>query len=407
MTPSFYPDRNCWRVVVPAKLSDTRKRYPKYFKTPSEAEDFIATFSDRQVTRRAVFVSDADRTFLEYAKKKLGSDAAELIKAADFYHKRFLSVSKTGTMQQMCDAFYQFQVGEGRSKKTLADDRSRLKAIARAFTDLDPRELTNEEIFNWVHSFKPGNNRANMFKGIKKLVRWAKRVGYLGIELMEDMEKPETESSISVLSIGHFEAVLRYSAGIDPLPPLPARLKPQYGYKLFTDFSRILPVFVLGGLAGLRTSEMLKIYVSDQVVQWEDINWEENHIHIRKEVAKKTKRKNNERWIPLEPAVVAWLKLAIKPSGPVVDLAESAFREYRRQLLARLKISFPINALRNSYASYAYTFRSCGDVAKAMGDLDETIERNYLNKSLKPNLGKAWFNIRPDANKILQMPKFA
>ena len=40
-----------------------------------------------------------------------------------------------------------------------------------------------------------------MFKGIKELVRWAKRTGYIGIELMEKMEKPETESSIEVLPI--------------------------------------------------------------------------------------------------------------------------------------------------------------------------------------------------------------
>ena len=56
-----------------------------------------------------------------------------LLKAADFYNTHFLSVTKTGTMQQMCDAFYAYQVGEGRSKTTLADDRYRLKAIAKAF----------------------------------------------------------------------------------------------------------------------------------------------------------------------------------------------------------------------------------------------------------------------------------
>ena len=74
----------------------------------------------------------------------------------------------------------------------------------------------------------------------------------------------------------------------------------------------------------------------------------------------KTRRDNDQRFIPLEPAVVAWLKPIAKTSGPIVEFAESAFREYRRQLLARLKIVFPINALRNSYASYSYSIRSGG-----------------------------------------------
>ena len=40
----------------------------------------------------------------------------------------------------------------------------------------------------------------------------------------------------------------------------------------------------------------------------------------------------------------------------------------RRKLAAAMRLKFPENCLRNSYATYALTFRSLGDVAKAMGD---------------------------------------
>jgi len=83
-----------------------------------------------------------------------------------------------------------------------------------------------------------------------------------------------------------------------------------------------------------------------------------------------------------------------------VEFAESAFREYRRQLLARLKITFPIYASRNSYASYSYSFRSGGEVAKAMGDLEETVRRHYI-EGMEPDTGFAWFGIRPEGNKIV------
>jgi hypothetical protein len=53
--------------------------------------------------------------------------------------------------------------------------------------------------------------------------------------------------------------------------------------------------------------------------------------------------------------------------------------------------------LRNSYASYGAAFRSIGDVARAMGDLEVTIKRYYVDLVDDPELGRAWFAIRPFA----------
>jgi hypothetical protein len=46
--------------------------------------------------------------------------------------------------------------------------------------------------------------------------------------------------------------------------------------------------------------------------------------------------------------------------------------------------------LRNSYATYAQTFRSSGDVARAMGDAESTVKRFYV-RTLEPGVGKDWF----------------
>ena len=56
-----------------------------------------------------------------------------------------------------------------------------------------------------------------------------------------------------------------------------------------------------------------------------------------------------------------------------------------------MKIRLPDNCLRNSYATYAQTFRSLGDVARAMGDREETIKRFYV-QTLKPGTGRHWFD---------------
>jgi hypothetical protein len=51
-----------------------------------------------------------------------------------------------------------------------------------------------------------------------------------------------------------------------------------------------------------------------------------------------------------------------------------------------MRIKLPENCLRNSYATYAQTFRSLGDVAKAMGDQEATVKRYYI-ETLEPNVG--------------------
>jgi hypothetical protein len=55
-------------------------------------------------------------------------------------------------------------------------------------------------------------------------------------------------------------------------------------------------------------------------------------------------------------------------------------------------VRWPENCLRNSYATYAQTFRSSGDVARAMGDAESTVKRFYV-RTLEPGVGKKWFNL--------------
>jgi hypothetical protein len=50
----------------------------------------------------------------------------------------------------------------------------------------------------------------------------------------------------------------------------------------------------------------------------------------------------------------------------------------RRELARDMRIKLPENCLRNSYATYALTFRSIGEVAKAMGGAESTVKRFYV-----------------------------
>jgi hypothetical protein len=77
-----------------------------------------------------------------------------------------------------------------------------------------------------------------------------------------------------------------------------------------------------------------------------------------------------------------------------MNISQSTLKRLNDELLDTLKVKVPENALRNSYASYGQSIRSLGDVARAMGDLESTVKRFYV-EALEPGDGEAWFGIRP------------
>ena len=154
----------------------------------------------------------------------------------------------------------------------------------------------------------------------------------------------------------------------------------------------LLPYFVLAGLGGVRNCELIRYKRGDPVLQWADILWSKNLIFIRHEVAKETRARDRKRYIPLEAAAAEILK-PLARTGAVMPWSRSYFLRRRRRLAAAMRIKLPENCLRNSYATYAQTFRSLGDVAKAMGDQEATVKRYYI-ETLEPNVGHEWFKVK-------------
>ena len=101
-----------------------------------------------------------------------------------------------------------------------------------------------------------------------------------------------------------------------------------------------------------------------------------------------------KRHVPLEAASVKLLR-SLAGDGPVIQIARRVFQSLRRELCKEMRVRWPENCLRNSYATYAQTFRSSGDVARAMGDAEGTVKRFYV-QTLEPGVGKNWFNLPED-----------
>jgi hypothetical protein len=177
-----------------------------------------------------------------------------------------------------------------------------------------------------------------------------------------------------------YALVLRVVAGKEP---------PAKGQKVTTKFQFLLPYFVLAGMAGIRTCELIRYKPSEPVLEWTDILWNKNLIFVRQEIAKETRARDRKRYIPLETRAAEILK-PLTRAGAVMPCSPSHFNRGRRKLAAAMRLKLPENCLRNSYATYALTFRSLGDVAKAMGDAEATVKRYYI-ETLEPDVGREWF----------------
>jgi len=400
MKAKRYPARNNWRVLIPARFSDTGKKQARFFDSKTEAETEIRRILNRRNSSKPK-VTDADEAAFTLAKDE-GLSPQEYLDAIRLYKKTVggIESEKRVDLQTACEAFIERQKRENRNRRTIYSDAQALKYLCQfAGWKLPLVELTDTKINEYFDTMKPGGRRRTQHGRVKKFLNWCTETGYLVLNPMAKIKPREKwNSNREILEIESFRRILFVLAGLESIKP---------GEAPTIRFQRLLPLYVLGGMAGLRRREIISSDPRDPVIEWTDIWWKRNLIEIREEVAKQTGAADHRRWPPLEPAAKEWLQIVAKPSGRTMEISQSTFQRLNDELLDALKLEVPDNGLRNSYASYSLSFRTLGDVAKAMGDNEATASRCYIKK-LEPDSGRAWFDIRPGMNnKIVHMESVA
>jgi hypothetical protein len=396
MKANFCEQHGKWRLILPASLTGTGKRAMRFFDTKEQAEAEARRIR-KDGTLKKLEVTDDDLALLQLIKAKYKGNPHQIFEAFDHHEKTVLSIAKPATLLEACDAYMKHQEHEGRNPRTIYKYRSTLRRLCH---DVGPKlpmaQLTEDKINLYLKRFGPGTTRLSQYRNIHAFVTWAFQERYLGADPMARM-KPTDKWGVNNdhLEVEEFRRILFVIAGLEPIKPA----------EPVTDrYLRLLPFYVLGGLAGLRRCEIISSYASDPVIEWADILWTRNLIRIRHEVGKQTGATDQSRWVPLEPAAAEWLRLVPIKTTPVMEISQSTLQRLNKELLNALGLDVPDNALRNSYASFAASIRTAGEVADAMGDNESTMKRFYM-KRLEPGLGAAWFGIRPTmGTKIIQMP---
>ena len=96
------------------------------------------------------------------------------------------------------------------------------------------------------------------------------------------------------------------------------------------------------GFAGVRRNELVREYAEDQVLEWEDVDWQKQLVTVRHGVAKQTSRKmGNRRFISMEAGLLHWLGPYRKEEGLLIPLVDSAVRRRMKKLCLHSKVNRP------------------------------------------------------------------
>ena len=365
-----------YEVRVPRKVSASGKRESKYFQTKADAEGFIRRLQADQREHGRQAITATERRWIGYLRERIG-DLSLLPEIVNFWKRSGEHLQPIATKDAV-RAYIGFCDGEYSNRGTLADISFRLQGFADRFGSRPLHEITVTDVETFLAMFKHGWNRWSYDTRLRPFYKVAKRRRWVSVNPLEDLPKPKTPTpERQIYSPEEFQRLLHTAQ---------------------TDYPLLLPYLILAGFCFLRRAELVRQYLTDAVLQWSDVLWTDKppQIHVRAAVAKTTRRKTNERLIPMSSTAQAWLSQFRNETGDCVTV-HGHFNDMWKELTDAAKVPRVDNALRHSSISYslaANPLHGLALTAQWAGNSEPTIRQHYL-KLLKPAEAEKWFQIRP------------
>lgn len=252
-----------------------------------------------------------------------------------------------------------------------------LRRFAAMFQNTAVCDLTKEHLEHFVRTLAEfsAKSRNHNRASLKQFMAWCVRKDYQSPthRLGEaDSMRPEhsNTANVGIYSAKELDALLGAAEG-----PMQAMI-------------------ALGALAGLRTSELLRL-------DWADVWRVAGHIEITAQKAKTRQR----RLVAIVPALETWLApFRVFKSGKLWTAHEIMFQENFRELCAKAKVQRVPNGLRHSFCSYHFALHSNEGLTSAQaGNSPQMIHSNYKGLCTKTE-AEAWFSVSPiQAQNVIPM----
>jgi integrase len=361
----YYP------VDTPAGFDGKTKRSKVYCRSLSQVSDIKARIKQWKLNRKyqpeTLIIEDSDKRWIAYLHNELG-DLDQIPVIVEHWKRTGKAIAERVTVKASVDSYLEARKTHVKPK-THADYRSKLGQFSERFGGRLLPELAPGECRAFLDSIANKTSRRAYYAALNPWLDWCIEKRWLVLNPLSEIKQTKVSNGEpEIYSVNAFKALIKKAD------------------------ANTLAFVVLGGLAGLRTAEMLRERESDEVLQWKDIDFGNKRITIRPEVSK-TDRK---RPLPMCPALVRALKPLARESGGVLPLSQAAFRRAMKKLFERAKVTEVDNGLRHSYGSYWLAAhggeQGVGALANLMGNSEDIARAHYIAVLLLED-GKRWFKV--------------
>jgi integrase len=254
-----------------------------------------------------------------------------------------------------------------RSSKHAYNREHQLQRFAGMFPNFAVCDLDKDLINSFFKSLSLSPKTRNHYRtSVRQFIRWAAKNDYL----------PEKHRLMDADQLR-----LEHADPPDPLFYTPDEFTELL--KAADDYLR--PIIAIGGLAGLRTEELLRL-------DWADVWHVDGHIEVSSRIAKGRFR----RLVDIYPALAAWLNPFRKNiKGKLWIKTESKFQKSFLAVCNNINIDRKQNGLRHAFCTYHYArYSDDGETAKLSGNSPAMIHSNYKGLATKVDAEK-WFAVIP------------
>lgn len=331
---------------------------------PLSVEDRVAF--ERASTRAREIGLPLDAIISEYqqAVAKLPEDAS-LMEAVDYFMRHGAARIEHKEISAVVEEWKHQLDSDGKSDRYREDISHRMGKFATSFSGpIDA--VTTRELQAWLNGLDvAGRTKNNFRRCLVSLFVFARDLGYLSPDIKtaaNGLKKAKEQSGdIGILTVAMMKSLLKSAD------------------------ERLALYLAIGGFAGLRSAEILQLH-------WDEIDLKEGYIEVTAGKAKTAQR----RIVPIQANLKKWIAPAQKKRGPIFPNEE--VHTDRRTLVKELKMTWPNNALRHSYASYRMAMlKDAAGLADEMGNSPQMIYRNYRSV-VRPKDASNWFKIEPAVN---------
>jgi integrase len=275
------------------------------------------------------------------------------------------------------------------SAKYAYNRQIQLRRFAAAFPATCLCDLTKDHLDGFIGSLGEfsAKSRNHYRTTIRQFLHWAVRKDYLAAthRLLEtDSMRPEHANTAEV----HFYTPMEFAALLEAAD------------------DTLRPLVAIGGLAGLRTAEMLRL-------DWAEVWRVPGHIEI---TAGKSKTRQR-RLVEICPTLAAWLApFRTSKAGSVWSGAEKTFQEHFTALCEDAKVESKgkkvavtrkTNGLRHSFCSFHFALHSNENLTAAQaGNSPAMVHNHYKGLTTKAE-ARMWFAVKPKGRTPANVVKLA